>query len=323
MNAIYCPRYGGPTVLVHREVDQPTPSDTDIVIHTLATSVTAGDCRVRALRMPRGFSLIGRLALGFLKPRQPILGSELSGIVVAIGNKVTKFKVGDEVILYTGTKLGCHSEYKSISEDAGIIIKPANLSFDQAAALAASGTTALAFLRRGEVRAGSKVLSVGAAGGVGSAAVMLSKRLGAHVTAVCSSGNLEFVTSLGADRVIDYTKEDFTHDGADYDVILDASGSLSYGRARKSLKERGRLLLVSATLPDMLQAAFATIGSKHKVVSGPASWTLHDLEYLSRAVESGDYRVPVDRTFTLPQIAEAHAYVEAGHKRGNVVVRMI
>lgn len=323
MNAVYCPRYGGPTVLVQRETDQPTPSDTEILIHTMATSVTAGDCRVRALRMPRGFGLIGRLALGFSKPRQPILGSELSGIVVAIGGKVTKFKIGDEVILYTGTKLGCHSEYKSVSEEAAVIIKPASLSFDQAAALAASGTTALAFLRRGDIRAGSKVLIVGAAGGVGSAAVMLAKQLGAHVTAVCSSGNLEFVTSLGADRVIDYTKEDFSHDGATYDAILDASGSLSYGRAKRSLKERGRLLLVSATLPDMFQAAFATIGSKHKVVSGPASWTLDDLEFLSRVVESGDYRVPVDRIFSLSEMDEAHAYVEAGHKRGNVVVSMV
>lgn len=244
----------------------------------------------------------------------------LSGIVVAIGSKVTKFKVGDEVILYTGVKLGCHSEYKAVPEDSALIAKPTNMSFSEAAAMAASGTTALAFLRRGEVNRGSKVLILGAAGGVGSAAVMLAKHLGAEVTAICSTRNLEFALSLGADRIIDYTKEDFTQNGETYDAILDASGTLNYKVARNSLKEDGRLLLVSANLPDILQAVFASKRSGHKVISGPAPWSLADLEFLKEAVESGTYRVPVERTYSLEQIAEAHAYVDAGRKRGNVVI---
>lgn len=320
MKAIFCPRYGSPDVLETRSIDRPMPSETEILIQTVATSVTTGDTRVRALRMPTGFGLIGRLALGLAKPRQQILGSELSGVVVSVGNGVTKFEVGDEVILYTGTKLGCHSEYKAVSQDAAMVRKPANMTFEEAAALAASGTTALAFLKKGEVKAGDKVLIIGAAGGVGSAAVMLAKQLGAEVTALCSGRNVEFVRSLGADQVLDYTKVDFTKSGVTYDAILDASGVLSYAQARHALESKGRLLLVSASLPQILQAAFATIARGHKVVSGPAAWTREDLEHLKKCVESGAYRVPVERTYPLKQIAEAHAFVEAGGKRGNVVV---
>lgn len=322
MKAIFCPRYGSPGVLETREVERPTPADTEILIQTVATSVTTGDTRVRALRMPKGFGLIGRLALGICKPRQPILGAELSGVVVAIGKAVDKFQVGDEVILYTGVKLGCHSEFKVVSQDAALVKKPGNVSFAEAAAIAACGTTALAFLRKGEVGAGDKALVVGAAGGVGSAAVMLAKHLGAEVHAVCGPDNLDFVTSLGASRVIDYTQEDFTRSGETYDAILDASGTLSYKRARPALKAKGRLLLVSANLPDILQSALGSMRNGHKVVSGPAAWTFADLEFLRSAVESGAYRVPVERTFPLERIAEAHAFVEAGRKRGNVVVCM-
>lgn len=322
MRAVFCPRYGPPDVLEPREIEEPTLTDTEILVRTCATSVTTGDCRVRALRMPAGFGLIGRLALGLSKPRQPILGSELSGTVVAIGKNVTKFKIGDEVILYTGTKLGCYTELKSISQDGAVVAKPANMSFHEAAAMASSGTTALAFLKRGGVQKGSKVLVIGASGAVGSAAVMLAKHLGAQVTAVCSSRNTEFVTSLGADRVIDYAKEDFTQNGETYDAILDATGTLSYMRAKRSLKDHGRLLLVSATLPDMLQSAVAAITSRHKVIAGPAPWSLDDLHFLSQVVESGGYRVPIDRTYSLDQIAEAHAYVDTGRKRGNVVLSM-
>lgn len=322
MRAVFCPNYGPPRVLEHRNIEQPQPADTEILIRSSAASVTAGDCRVRALKMPTGFRLIGRLALGITKPRQPILGSELSGTVVAIGKRVTKFNIGDEVILFTGTKLGCYAEFKSVSQDGAVIAKPANISFHEAAALASGGTTALAFLKRAGIREGSRTLVIGASGGVGSAAVMLAKHFGAHVTAVCSSRNLDFVTSLGADRVLDYTKEDFTESGEVYDVILDATGTVSYSRAKESMTADGRLLLISATLPDLLKSALATIGSRRKVIAGPAKWTVDDLSYLSLVVESGHYRVPVDRTFPLGQIAEAHAYVDTGRKKGNVVISM-
>lgn len=320
MKAIFCPRYGSPAVLEARSIDRPIPSENEILIQTVATSVTTGDTRVRALRMPKGFGLIGRLALGLAKPRQQILGSELSGVVVSMGKSVTKFEVGDEVILYTGTRLGCHSEYKAVCQDAAMIKKPANMTFEEAAALAASGTTALAFLRKGDVKEGDEILIIGAAGGVGSAAVMLAKQLGAHITAVCGTRNIEFVSSLGADQVLDYTKEDFAQSGVTYDAILDTSGVLTYARAHPVLKTRGRLLLVSASLPQILRATFATINRRHKVVSGPAAWTREDLEHLKKCVESGAYRVPVDRTYPIEQIAEAHAFVEASGKRGNIVV---
>lgn len=321
MKAVFCPRYGTHQVLESREVEVPALSDTEILIQSQATSVTIGDCRVRALRMPTGFGLIGRLALGFSKPRQPILGSELSGIIVEVGERVTKFQRGDEVILFTGVKLGCHADFKVVSQDAAVVAKPSNVTFNEAAAMSSSGTTALAFLRRGKVQEGSKVLVIGASGAVGSAAVMLAKDMGAQVTAACSSKNLDFVLSLGADRVVDYSKVDTLSEGRAYDVILDASGTVSYRRARTSLKQHGTLLLISATLPQILQGALA-IFSKHTVVAGPASWTRDDLNYLSRALESGAYRVPVDRVFPVEQIAEAHAYVETGGKRGNVVISM-
>ncbi|MCO5297002.1 MAG: NAD(P)-dependent alcohol dehydrogenase [Fimbriimonadaceae bacterium] len=235
---------------------------------------------------------------------------------------MSKFRVGDEVIVYTGARLGCHTALKAISQDGAVIVKPASLSFQEAAALASSGTTALAFLKRGGIRKGSKVLIVGASGAVGSAAVMLAKHLGAHVTAVCRSKNVEFVASLGADRVIDSTKADFRQSGETYDAILDTSGTLSYLRAKASLKDRGVLLLVSATLPDMVQAALAAFTSRHKVVAGPAPWTHDDLRDLAQVVESGAYRVPIDRTYPIEQMAEAHAYVDTGRKTGNVVISM-
>jgi NADPH:quinone reductase-like Zn-dependent oxidoreductase len=321
MKAVFCPSYGLPNVLEEREIEHPTLSDTEILIQTWTTSVTAGDCRVRAMKMPIGFGLIGRLALGVLKPRQPILGSELAGVVVALGKNVTKFKVGDEVILYTGTKLGCHTELKAVDQDGPVIAKPRNITFQEAAGMASSGTTALSFLRRGGVQKGSNVLVVGASGGVGSAAVMLAKHLGAHVTAVSSAANAGFVLDLGADEVIDYANEDFAKGKEKYDAILDASGSVSYLRARRTIKKGGTLLLVSANLPQMLGAALAPL-SKHKVLSGPASWTQEDLIALAKATEAGTYRVPIDRTFPFEQIADAHAYVDTGRKRGNVVISM-
>lgn len=323
MKAVYCPRYGAPSVLEQRDVETPTFGADEILIRTRATTVTTGDCRVRALRLPAGFGLIGRLILGISKPRQPILGSELSGVVEGIGSSVKKFKVGDEVVVFTGTKLGCHAEIKVVAEDdAGVVSKPAGISFHEAAAIASSGTTAAAFLRRGKVGNGDRILVVGASGGVGSAAVMLAKYLGAYVTAVCGSRNVEFVTNLGADRVIDYNSEDFKQVGEKFDAILDTTGTLSLSDVQGLLVQGGRLLLVSGSLPILLHSALTAKRTKHKLVSGPAPWTSEDLQLLTRLAQSGEYRVPIDRIYSFARIAEAHTYVDGGRKRGNVVLSM-
>src|SRR2546426_2776250 len=225
MKAMVYERYGPPDVLLFREVTKPTPKDNEVLIRTYATTVTAGDCRVRSLHMPVGLGLIARLVLGVSKPRQPILGSELAGTVASVGKDVKTFKVGDEDFAFTGARLGCHAEYKCMPEAGAVVLKPASLTFDEAAAMSSGGTTALDFLRRGKLRSGEKVVVNGASGGVGTAAVQLAKHFGAEVTGVCSTANVELVRSLGANQVIDYTKQDFTGNGETYDVIVDTAGT--------------------------------------------------------------------------------------------------
>ena len=322
MRAVVYERYGPPSVLELREVAKPTPKDNEVRIRTYATTVTAGDCRVRSLHMPAGFGLIARLVLGVSKPRQPILGSELAGVVESVGRDVSKFKVGDPVFAFTGVRLGCYAEYKCIPEDGGVVLKPDNLTFDEAAAISSCGTTALDFLRKGKVQRGDTILVNGASGGVGTAAVQLAKHFGAEVTGVCSTGNMELVRSLGADDVVDYTRQDFTENGETYDVIVDTAGTAPFSRSEASLKKRGRLLLVFAGLPDLLGVPWVSMTTKKKVVAGPASWRAEDLRFLARLAEAGEFKTVIDRRYPLEQIAAAHTYVDTGRKRGNVVMTL-
>jgi NADPH:quinone reductase-like Zn-dependent oxidoreductase len=277
---------------------------------------------VRSLDVPAGFRLLSRLALGVFGPRQQILGSELAGEVEATGKNVTRFKAGDDVFAFTGVRMGCHVEYKCLPEDGPVALKPENLTFDEAAALSFGGTTALDFFKRGNLRRGEKVLVNGASGAVGSAAVQLARHRGADVTGVCSSANVELVQSLGASRVIDYTKEDFTASGETYDVILDAAGSAPFSRSRKSLKEGGRLLMVVGSLGDLLAIPWVSITGSRKIVGGTAAGRLEDLRYLADLAAAGEYRPVIDRRYPFEQIAEAHRYVDTGRKRGNVVVTL-
>ncbi len=270
--------------------------------------------------MPAGFGLIARLALGVSKPRQPILGSELAGTVESTGKGVKEFKVGDKVFGFTGARLGCHAEYKCMPEVGGVALKPPSLSFDEAAALSSGGTTALHFLRRGQLRRGERVLVNGASGSVGSAAVQLARHFGAEVTGVCSRANVELVRTLGADHVIDYTAEDFTENGETYDVIVDTAGTAPFPRSDASLKEKGRLLLVLSGLRDVLQAPWVSMASGKRVIAGPAAWRPEDLRFLAMLAAAGEFKPVIDRRYPFEAITEAHRYVDGGRKKGNVVV---
>jgi NADPH:quinone reductase-like Zn-dependent oxidoreductase len=322
MKAIVYTRYGSPDVLQIKEVAKPAPNDSEVLIKTYATTVTSGDWRVRSLNVPAGFGLIMRLVFGVSRPKQPILGTELAGVVESVGKDVRKFKVGDQVFAFSDAAMGCHAEYKCMPEDGAMALKPANLTYDEAAALSFGGTTALDFLRRGKLQSGERVLVNGASGGVGTAAVQLAKHFGADVTGVCSTANVELVRSLGASHVIDYTQEDFTQNGETYDVIVDTVGTAPFSRSKASLKEGGRLLMVLAGLPEMLQIPWASMTSSKKVIAGPAAGRAEDLRFLAGLAEAGEFRPVIDRRYPFEQIAEAHRYVDTGRKKGNVVITL-
>lgn len=322
MKAMVCERYGPPEVLQLKEVEKPTPKDNEVLIKVLATTVTSGDWRVRSLHVPVGFGLIMRLVFGVSRPKQPILGSELAGVIESVGKEVRKFKVGDHVFAFSDAAMGCHAEYKCMPEDGGVALKPSNLTYDEAAALSFGGTTALSFFRRGKLQSGEKVLINGASGGVGTAAVQLAKHFGADVTGVCSTANVELVRSLGATHVIDYTKEDFTQNGETYDAIVDTVGTAPFSRSKSSLKERGRLLMILAGLPDMLQAPWVSMTSRKKVIAGPATVRAEDLRFLAGLAEAGAFKPVIDRRYPFKQIVEAHRYVDTGRKKGNVIITL-
>jgi len=320
MRAIIYERYGAPDVLQLKDVAKPAPKDNEVLIKICATTVTSGDWRARSLNVPAGFGLMSRLFFGVSRPRQPILGTELSGVVESVGKSASKFKVGEKVFAFSGAGMGCYAEYKCMPEDGAVALKPANLTFDEAAAMSFGGTTALNFFKRGKLQSGEKVLVNGASGGVGTAAVQLARHFGADVTGVCSAANVELVKSLGAAHVIDYTKEDFTQNGETYDVIIDTVGTAPFSRIKSSLKERGRLLLVLGTLPDLLQIPWVSMTSSKRVIGGPATERAEDLRFLAKLAEAGEFRPVIDRRYPLEQIAEAHRYVDTGRKKGNVVI---
>ena len=320
MRAVVCTRYGPPDVLELRDLPKPAPKDDELLIRVRAATVTTGDCRVRGLRMPPGFRPIARLALGFTGPRQPILGSELSGVVESIGPRVSRFKVGDEVFAFTGVRLGCHAEYRCLPEGKGVTPKPGALTFDEAAAMSSGGTTALDFFRRARLQGGERVLVNGASGSVGTAAIQLARHFGAEVTGVCSTSNTELVKSLGAHHVIDYTRQDFATNGQTYDVIVDTVGTAPISRTMGSLSERGRLLLVMSGLPDTFQGLLVSMARRRKLIAGPAAWRPADLGLLAELAAAGEFKPVIDRRYPLERIAEAHRYVDAGHKKGNVVI---
>ena len=322
MKAFVCKKYGPPEVLQLEEVDKPTPNDNEVLIDIHATTVTSGDWRVRSLIVPIGFGLITRLVLGVSKPRQPILGTELAGVVVSVGKAVNKFKVGDAVFAFSDMAMGCYAEYKCMPQDGALALKPPNLSFDEAAALSFGGTTALSFFRRGKLQRGESVLINGASGAVGTAAVQLAKHFGAQVTGVCSTANVEWVKSLGADHVVDYTRDDFTLNRKTYDVIVDTAGTAAFSRCKSSLTKKGRLLMVLGGLPQMLQSPWVSMTSDKKIIAGPALSRAEDLRFLAELAVAGEFKPVIDRRFPFEQMVQAHRHVDTGRKKGNVVVTL-
>ena len=322
MKAFVCRSYGGPEVVEPADLPEPLPAAGEVLVRIHFTTVTSGDWRVRTLSMPRGFGPVARLALGFRRPRQPVLGTELAGTIAAVGAGVTRFRVGDAVFAFPGSKMGCHAEYRVIAADGPIAGKPANLSFEEAASLPFGAVTALDFFRRANLRAGERLLVVGASGCVGSALVQLGAHRGAEVTAVTSTGNATLVASLGASAVIDYMREDVAARGGGYDVIADTVGAVSCTRYRHLLGPNGRLLAIAGGVPDLLARAWLPFVGRQRLVVGPSDERPAYIGEIAELAASGALRPVIDRCFDFAQMAEAHAYVDTRRKRGSAVVRV-
>lgn len=322
MKAIVYTKYGSPDVLHLEEVKKPSPKDNEVLIKVHATSVTAGDCNARGfIFVPPGFGFMSRLVFGLRRPKQPILGVELSGEIVDVGKDVRLFTKGDQVF-GVSVKYGAYAEYICMAEDASLAMKPENLTFEEAASIPFGANTALYFLRdMAKLQPGQKVLIIGASGATGVYAVQLAKYYGAEVTGVCSTRNLEMVRSIGADHVIDYTKEDFTQNGQTYDVILDmVPGNTSFARYKASLKPNGLYLAGAGGLEVFAQMAWTALTGGKKVIAGVAPDRVEDLVFLKHLLEAGKLKPVIDRRYPLDQTAEAHRYADTGHKKGSVII---
>ncbi len=304
MKAIVCTKYGPPEVLELREVEKPKPKDNQVLIKIYATAVHSGDCRMRSLNLvgvPFLQRIMARLILGITKPRKPIPGLWLSGEIETTGKNVKRFQVGDKIYARTpDMQFGAYAQYACLPEKSIMALKPSNVSYEEAVAVPFGGLTALYFLRKYKIQSGQKVLIYGASGAVGSSAVQIARHFGAEVTGVCSTANLELVKSLGAVKVIDYMKEDFTKRGDLFDIIFDAVGKTTYEESKKVLMPNGKYVSV--------------------VTSGHVKMTTEDLIYLKELVEAGKIKPVIDRCYPLEQMVEAHRYVDKGHKKGNVVI---
>jgi NADPH:quinone reductase-like Zn-dependent oxidoreductase len=322
MTAAVYRRFGGPDVVRIEELPTPRPRGSEVLVRVHASTVSAADHRARTKDVPRGLALPSSLMLGIFRPRRKILGMDVAGVVEAVGDDVTAFAPGDEVIAMLGARFGGHAQYVTIPQGGPIAKKPRNVSFEESAALVFGGVTARAFLDRARVRPGSTVLVNGASGAVGTAAVQLAKLAGAYVTGVTSGGNAALVASLGADRVIDYAAVDFATEGRTYDVILDAVGNAQFGRVAGLINPGGALLQVIGDLGDMVGAGRRSRRSGLAIVVGNVPFTAEQLASLVDSAEAGRFHPVIDRTFDLADIAEAHRYVDTGRKRGTVVVRV-
>jgi len=323
MKAVIYEEYGPPEVLQFREVDKPSPKNDEVLIRIAAATVNTGDCEMRRLEIPNAIWFLIRLFFGLRKPRKRILGAYLSGEIEAVGREAERFRVGDQVVASTGVRFGAYAEYICLPADSSIATKPANMTHEQASTVPLGGTNALHYLREAKVQQGEKVLVNGAGGSFGTFAVQLAKLMGAEVTGVDSTDKLGMLRDLGADHVIDYTRDDFTENGRTYDVIFNVVARSPYARGVRSLKEGGRYLLTNpAGISQMLRAIWTSMTTRKKVIVRFAKETVEDLDQLRELIEDGKLRSVVDRSYPLERTVEAHRYVETDRKKGNVVLTM-
>ncbi len=320
MKAVVCTKYGSPEVLQILEVEKPTPKVNEVLVKIYATTVSVGDTRIRGFKVPFSFWLPARIALGLRKPKKSIPGSVFAGEIEIAGKDVKSFRKGDKVFAATGHNFGANAEYICVHENSCIALKPSNMDYKEAVAIPWGFTTALHFLRKGNILSNQKVLIYGASGSIGTSAVQLAKYFGAHVTGVCSTLNLKLVKSLGADTVIDYTKEDFSKCGNLYDIIFDTVGKSAISACVKALKKEGVYLHAVATPAVSARIKLASIGKRITFVGGTLIPKAEDLIYLKIIAEAGKIKAVIDKCYSLEQIAEAHAYVDTGHKKGTVVI---
>ena len=317
MKAITYTKYGPPDVLKLKDVEKPQPKDNEVLIRIKATAVNSADWRLR-----KADPFMVRFFFGLFNPKKNILGVVLSGVIEKIGKDVTSYKAGDQVFGLSDMSLGTYAEYICLPETSALAIKPNNISFEEAAAIPFGGHTALHFFKKANIKNGQSVLVYGASGAVGTAAVQLAKYYGAKVTAVCSATNVEMVTSLGADKVIDYTKTNITHIDETIDIIFETVNKVPVSEIKKLLRKNGTLILSAAMLKEMFQGSLISLFGKIQVLMGEAKATADDMNFLKELSSSGKLKAVIDRVYPLEQIVEAHTYVEKGHKRGNVVITL-
>jgi len=325
MKAVIWTAYGPPDVLQLQEVDKPIPKDNEVLVKIRAATVTAGDCEQRSLKLPFLFSFPMRLYVGFKKPtRITTLGMDLAGTIELVGQDVTQFNKGDKVFAATSFEnMGTYAEFICLPEEpkeGALLIMPTNVTYEEAAGVPTGGIEALHFLRKGNIQSGEKILINGAGGTIGTFAVQLAKYFEAEVTAVDSTRKLDMLRSIGADKVIDYTKEDIIKSGETYDVIFDVVGKSSFSRSIKSLEKKGRYIIANPRLSQMIRGLWTSLLGKKKVILGSPKVRAKDLFFLKELIEAGKLKSVIDRSFPLEQIVEAHRYVETGHKKGNVVI---
>ena len=320
MKAIVYRKYGSPDVLKLDDIPMPTIRDDQVLIKVHAATVGTWDCESRSFTFPLWFWLPLRLAMGLRTPRWPVLGQELAGEIEAVGKDVKRFEKGDQVFASTGLGFGAHAEYKCMSSTGAVAIKPANMSYEEAAGIPTGGDNALHFLRKADIQSGESVLVNGAGGNIGVVAVQLAKHFGAEVTAVDSLEKLDMLRAIGADHVIDYAKEDFTRSGKTYDVILDMVHKSSFSGCVRSLKPNGRYLLANPRLFSMVRALWTSKTSSKKVMFEFTGSKPKDLVALKELVEAGKIRAVIDKRYPLERASEAHAYVDTGRRKGTVVL---
>lgn len=317
MKAIIFTEYGPPEVLKVKEVPKPAPKENEVLIKIIATAVNSGDWRLR-----KADPFMARFITGLFKPKKNILGVVLSGVVEKTGRNVTRFREGDPVFALSDRFLGAYAEYICLPEVFSIALKPSNVSYEEAAAIPFGGHTALYFLRKANIKNGQSVLVYGASGAVGTAAVQIAKYYSAIVTGVCSTTNVEMVKGLGADNVIDYTKTSVADINDNFDIVFETVNKVPVSDIKNLVKKNGTLILCAAMLKEMVQGSLISLTGDKKVLLGEAKATADDMIFLKELVESGNLKPVIDRIYPLEQIAEAHAYVEKGHKRGNVVIKI-